>query len=115
METQTPAESIVVDEAENQSFLRFKFGARIDLEKSVIFQQLRPRLWTIWTRGGTEAPAIRSKRQSPARQLPDPPRGVGCERAAAPVFLAIGIIRRRLAPTILDGDASSLTNGSRAP
>ena len=61
--------------------------------------------------GGTEAPAIRSKRQSPARQLPDPPRGVGCERAAAPVFLAIGIIRRRLAPTILDGDASSLTNG----
>jgi hypothetical protein len=37
METETPAESIVVDEAENQSFLSLKFGALIDLEKSVFF------------------------------------------------------------------------------
>lgn len=111
METETPAESITVDEAENQSFLSFKFGALIDLEKSVIFQQLRTRLWTIWTRGETEAPAIRSRRQSHEPQLPNPPRGVGCERVAAPVFLAIGITRRRFASTILDGDASSLTNG----
>jgi hypothetical protein len=55
METETPAESIVVDEAENQSFLGFKFGAIIDLEKSVVFQQLRKRLWTTWIQGETEA------------------------------------------------------------
>jgi len=65
METQTPAESIVVDEAENQSFLRFKFGARIDLEKSVIFQQLRPRLWTIWTRGERRPPRFGRKGRAP--------------------------------------------------
>jgi hypothetical protein len=41
METETPAESIVVDDAENQSFLGCKFGAPIDLEKSVVFQQLK--------------------------------------------------------------------------
>jgi len=56
METETPAESIVVDEAQNQSFLSFKFGALTDLEKSVIFQQLRTRLWTIWTRGERRPP-----------------------------------------------------------
>jgi hypothetical protein len=49
METETPAESIGVDDAENQSFLSFKFGALIDLEKSVVFQQLRKGLWTPWT------------------------------------------------------------------
>jgi hypothetical protein len=43
METQTPTESIVLDEAENQSFLGFKLGALINLEKSVVFQQLRKR------------------------------------------------------------------------
>lgn len=32
METETPAVSIVVDDAENQSFLSCKFGALIDLE-----------------------------------------------------------------------------------
>jgi hypothetical protein len=48
METETPAESIIVDEAENQSFLGFKFGALINSEKSVDFQQLRKTLrpWT---------------------------------------------------------------------
>ena len=35
METETPAEPIVVDEAENQSFLAFKFGALINSEKKV--------------------------------------------------------------------------------
>jgi hypothetical protein len=48
METETPAESLVVDEAENQSFLGFKFGALIDLEKSVVSQQLRKTLSTTW-------------------------------------------------------------------
>jgi hypothetical protein len=37
METETPAESIVVDEAENQSFLGFKLEALIHLEKTVVF------------------------------------------------------------------------------
>lgn len=48
METETPAEPIIVDEAENQSFLGFKFGALINSEKSVDFQQLRKTLrpWT---------------------------------------------------------------------
>ena len=44
METETPAEPIIVDEAENQSFLGFKFGALINSEKSVDFQQLRKTL-----------------------------------------------------------------------
>jgi hypothetical protein len=43
METKIPAESIVPDEAENQSFLGFKLEALIHLEKSVAFQQLRKR------------------------------------------------------------------------
>jgi hypothetical protein len=47
METETPAESIIVDEAENQSFLGFKFGALINSEKSVDFQQLRKTLSTM--------------------------------------------------------------------
>ena len=37
METETPAESLVVDEAENQSFLGFKFGALVHLEKVWFF------------------------------------------------------------------------------
>jgi hypothetical protein len=48
MEMETPAESIVVDEAENQPFLGFKFGALINSEKSVVFQQLRKTLSTTW-------------------------------------------------------------------
>jgi hypothetical protein len=32
METETPAEPIIVDEAENQSFFGFKFGALINSE-----------------------------------------------------------------------------------
>src|SRR5215471_15363451 len=98
METETPAESIVVDEAQNQSFLSFKFGALIDLEKSVIFQQLRTRLWTIWARGKRRLPRFGRKRQSHEWQLADPPRGVGCEHVAAPVLLAIGITRRGSPP-----------------
>jgi hypothetical protein len=47
METETPAEPIIVDEAENQSFLGFKFGALINSEKSVDFQQLRKTLSTM--------------------------------------------------------------------
>src|SRR6266849_2733058 len=47
METETPAEPIVVDEAGNQSFLGFKFGALINSEKSVDFQQLRKTLSTM--------------------------------------------------------------------
>jgi hypothetical protein len=35
-----PAESIALDEAENQAFLGFKFGSTINLEKNVVFQQL---------------------------------------------------------------------------
>jgi hypothetical protein len=45
METETPAESTVLDEAENQSFLGFKLKALIHLGKSVVFQQLRKRLY----------------------------------------------------------------------
>src|ERR1700757_390648 len=47
METETPAEPIIVDEAENQSFFGFKFGALINSEKSVDFQQLRKTLSTM--------------------------------------------------------------------
>ncbi len=36
METKTPAGTIVLDEAENQSFLGFKFGAHINLEKGAL-------------------------------------------------------------------------------
>jgi hypothetical protein len=32
----TPAGTIVLDEAENQSFLGFKFGAQINLEKGAL-------------------------------------------------------------------------------
>jgi hypothetical protein len=48
METQTPAEPIIVDEAENQSFLGFKFGALINSEKVWIFSNCgrRSRPWT---------------------------------------------------------------------
>jgi hypothetical protein len=64
METETPAVSIVVDEAENQPFLGFKFGALINSEKSVVFQQLRKTLSTTWTArrnsGETEAASIDS-------------------------------------------------------
>jgi hypothetical protein len=35
-----PAESIALDEAENQAFLGFKFGSAHNLEKNVVFQQL---------------------------------------------------------------------------
>jgi hypothetical protein len=49
METKIPAESIVPDEAENQSFLGFKLEALIHLEKSAVFQQLRGR--DQWTAG----------------------------------------------------------------
>src|SRR4029450_12564133 len=48
METETAAEPIVVDEAENKPFLGFKFGALINSEKSVVFQQLRKTLSTTW-------------------------------------------------------------------
>jgi hypothetical protein len=39
-----PAESIVADEAENQSFLGAKLEALIHLGKGVVFQPLRKRL-----------------------------------------------------------------------
>jgi hypothetical protein len=45
MEAEPPAESTVLDEAENQSFLGSKLGVLIHLEKSVVFQQLRKRLY----------------------------------------------------------------------
>jgi len=40
MKTEARPESIVPDEAENQSFLSLKFGTVINLEKNVVFQQL---------------------------------------------------------------------------
>jgi hypothetical protein len=43
VEAETSAESIILDEAENQSFLGFIFGTLINSEKSVVFQQLRKR------------------------------------------------------------------------
>jgi hypothetical protein len=45
METESPAETIVLDEPENQSFFGFQIGADINLEKSVVvFQKLRKSL-----------------------------------------------------------------------
>jgi hypothetical protein len=40
MEMETRAESIVLDQAENQSLLGLKFGALINLENSVFFSKI---------------------------------------------------------------------------
>ena len=43
MEAETPAESIVLDEPQNQSFLGSKLGSAHPFRKNVVFQQLRKR------------------------------------------------------------------------
>jgi hypothetical protein len=63
METQTPAEPIIVDEAENQSFLGFKFGALINSEKVWIFSNCgrRSRPWTARRDSGEMEPPGRCR------------------------------------------------------
>ena len=90
METETPAEPIVVDEAGNQSFLGFKFGALINSEKSVDFQQLRKTLSTMDCSSGFRGNGGRRARCRSCNQYNSAPGGLVCNKAFEICSSALG-------------------------